>query len=48
MKRLYMSSKVTDVPSDELVIALRFVLNSTFFTFNGGIYRQSFGTPMNL
>ena len=35
-----------DIPRDEFMIAIRFVLNSTFFTFNGICYQQTFGTPM--
>lgn len=30
--------KYANIPSNEFVIALRFVLNSTFSTFNGRIY----------
>jgi len=31
---------------NEFLIAIRFVLNSSFFIFNGIIYQQTFGTPM--
>lgn len=34
------------VPRDEFISAIRFVLNSTFFTFNGRIYQQTYDTPM--
>lgn len=30
----------------EFISAVRFVLDSTFFTFNGIIYQQTFDTPM--
>ncbi|XP_029673125.1 uncharacterized protein LOC115241501 [Formica exsecta] len=30
----------------EFILAIKFVLNSTFFTFNGTIYKQTYGTPM--
>lgn len=30
----------------EFILAVRFVLDSTFFIFNGTIYQQTFGTPM--
>ena len=36
----------TRIPKEEFVGALRFVLTSTFFTFDGTIYKQLFGTPM--
>ncbi|XP_025264619.1 uncharacterized protein LOC112637990 [Camponotus floridanus] len=34
------------IPRDEFLTAVRFVLNSTFFMFNGVCYQQTFGTPM--
>jgi len=34
------------IPRDEFLTAVRFILNSTFFTFNGKIYQQTFGAPM--
>jgi len=34
------------IPEKEFFIALELVLNSTYFTFNGEIYKQNFGTPM--
>lgn len=37
---------VTNFPKSEFLTAVRFVMNSTYFTFNGKIYRQSYGTPM--
>lgn len=39
-------SKKTNIPRDEFVLALSFVLNSTFFKFNNIIYKQTFGSPM--
>lgn len=35
-----------DIPRDEFLTAIRFVLDSTFFKFNDNYYKQSFGTPM--
>src|SRR5580765_2372334 len=34
------------IPRDEFLCAVRFVLNSTFFSFNNVNYQQAFGTPM--
>ncbi|XP_067205235.1 uncharacterized protein [Linepithema humile] len=31
---------------EEFISAIRFVLSSTFFTFNNKIYKQTFGSPM--
>jgi len=36
----------TDLPKLEFLLGVRFVLNSTYFTFNNTYYRQLFGTPM--
>jgi len=36
----------TRIPKEEFVGALKFVLTSTFFMFDGTIYKQLFGTPM--
>src|SRR5436190_18076462 len=33
-------------PKKEFLAAIHFVLNSTFFLFNGICYQQTFGTPM--
>jgi len=30
----------------EFIIAIQFIINSTYFTFDNVIYRQIFGTPM--
>ena len=43
---VYISAK-TNISKNEFIIAVRFILNSTFFTFNNRTYRQvQFGTPM--
>ncbi|XP_071642143.1 uncharacterized protein [Temnothorax longispinosus] len=34
------------IPKPEFLTTVKLVLNSTFFTFNGRIYQQTFGTPM--
>jgi len=36
----------TKIPKNEFILAIKFVLSSTFFTFNNIIYRQTHGTPM--
>jgi len=36
----------TKIPKNELLTAVRFVLSSTYFTFNNIIYKQTYGTPM--
>ncbi|XP_018308772.1 uncharacterized protein [Mycetomoellerius zeteki] len=41
----YISGK-TVIPLNEFLIAVRLVLNSTFFMFNNKYYKQIFGTPM--
>lgn len=35
-----------NIPKCEFILAVKFVLGSTVFTFNGVMYQQSFGTPM--
>ena len=35
-----------DIPKNEFLIAIRLVLNSTFFSFNNVCYQQTYGTPM--
>ncbi|KAM0728324.1 hypothetical protein ACS0PU_005106 [Formica fusca] len=35
-----------NIPKSEFLIAVRLILDSTFFTFNGVFYKQTFGTPM--
>jgi len=34
------------LPKNEFLTAVRFVLSSTYFTFNNIIYKQTYGTPM--
>jgi len=36
-----------DIPKNEFLDAVRFVLESTFFSFDNQIYKQNFGTPMD-
>lgn len=38
--------KNTKIPLDEFILAIEFVLSSTYFTFNDIIYKQTYGTPM--
>jgi len=35
-----------NISQNEFIAAIKFVLTSTFFKFNNGIYRQTFGMPM--
>lgn len=35
-----------NISKSEFIIAVRMILDSTFFIFNGVIYKQNFGTPM--
>ncbi|XP_071640871.1 uncharacterized protein [Temnothorax longispinosus] len=39
-------SKNCDIPKDEFVLAVRLILDSTFFRFHNNIYKQNFGSPM--
>lgn len=39
-------SENTNIPLKEFIIALRFILDSTYFVFNSVIYKQTFGSPM--
>ncbi|XP_071578466.1 uncharacterized protein [Temnothorax nylanderi] len=39
-------AKNCNIPKSEFFTAVRLILNSTFFMFNGKIYRQTFGVPM--
>ena len=34
------------LPREEFVGTIRFILDSTFFSFNNNFYKQSYGTPM--
>ena len=36
----------TNISKEEFIIAVNFILNSTFSSFNQKIYKQVFGTPM--
>ncbi|KAM0724705.1 hypothetical protein ACS0PU_009089 [Formica fusca] len=45
-KRIDLISNNCSIPPTEFILAIKFVLNSTFFTFNGTIYKQTYGTPM--
>jgi len=44
-KRKYIESN-TKISKQEFMDAVRFVMNSTYFTFDNAIYKQIFGTPM--
>lgn len=45
-KRWHFLQNNIKISFQEFVIGLKLVLNSTFFCFNGVIYKQIFGTPM--
>jgi len=45
VKRLDNILDNTNIPN-EFILALKMILESTYFTFNNVIYRQNFGTPM--
>ena len=40
-------TKECSLPKNEFLGAIRFVLDSTFFSFDNKLYKQSFGTPMS-
>lgn len=44
-KRWHFLEPNTSIPYNEFLIALRLILDSTFFRFNNVIYKQIFGTP---
>jgi len=46
LNRWSLINKNTNIPKDDFILAIKFVLSSTYFTFNKIIYRQTFGTPM--
>jgi len=46
VKRWTSIEKNTNIPMEDFISAVKFVLTSTYFTFNNVIYRQTFGTPM--
>jgi len=39
--------KKTHIPKNDFIGAIKLILLSTYFTFNGKIYRQTFGSPMS-
>jgi len=45
-KRWDQIKKGTDIPMNEFLLAVKMILDSTYFTFNNKIYKQKFGTPM--
>lgn len=45
-KRWEFIEKNTNVPRDKFLMAISLVLSSIYFSFNGQIYKQSFGIPM--
>ena len=36
----------TNIPEIEFIACVKFLLNSTYFTFNNKLYEQVYGTPM--
>lgn len=44
-KRWNFISVNTNIPLDEFIMALNLIFNSSYFTFNNTIYKQTFGTP---
>jgi len=44
-KRWTHIERSTRIPKNEFLTAVRFVLSSTYFTFNNIIYKQTYGTP---
>lgn len=38
----------TKINQQEFILALRFVMSSTYFTFDHRMYKQTYGTPMGL
>jgi len=44
--RWNMIKKNTNIPMKDFISALQLILSSTYFTFNGKIYKQTYGTPM--
>ncbi|XP_011865403.1 PREDICTED: uncharacterized protein LOC105560690, partial [Vollenhovia emeryi] len=45
-KRWNLIEKNTKIPKHEFITAIKLLLHSTYFTFNGITYKQTFGTPM--
>lgn len=46
-KRWSFISRNTKFTLDEFLIAINFILSSTFFKFENKIYKQTFGSPMS-
>jgi len=44
-KRWIHTQHHTKIPKHEFILALNFILTSTFFNFNNIIYKQTYGTP---
>jgi len=38
--------RATKIPMGKFLLAVKFVLSSTYFTFNNTIYKQTYDTPM--
>jgi len=45
-KRRHHFEHATKIPMDEFLLTIKFILTSTYFTFNNTIYKQTYGTPM--
>jgi len=45
-KKWHLLQNKIKIPYSEFIIGLRLIMNSTFFKFNGKVYKQIFGTPM--
>ena len=46
LKRRFHQVVNTNIPETEFIACVKFLLNSTYFTFNNKIYEQVYGTPM--
>lgn len=46
IKRWFHLQNHVSISLDEFIIAIKLILNSTFFTFDNVIYQQTFGSPM--
>ena len=45
-KRFHQVVVSTNIPEFEFIACVKFLLNSTYFTFNNKLYEQVYGTPM--